>query len=109
MPLGASLPVSSARPQPLKMPQMTPEDGVSSSEPPRTRYGGDSAATGPAALQPYCNVIVEELPLDKVLPDRRALDKIVFETLGLAEAEQLQVYRALVELVKNRLVKAGSV
>ena len=58
---------------------------------------------------PYCNIIAEDLSLDNVLPDRRALDKIVFETLGLTEAEQLEVYRALVELVKNRLVKAGSV
>jgi len=58
---------------------------------------------------PYCNIIAEDLSLDNVLPDRRALDKIVFEALGLTEAEQLEVYRAVVELVKNRLVKAGSV
>jgi len=33
----------------------------------------------------------------------------VFEVLGLTEEEQLEVYRAVVELVKNRLVKARSV
>ena len=42
-------------------------------------------------------------------PDRRALDEVVFEALGLTEEEQLEVYRAVVELVKNRLVKARSV
>lgn len=47
--------------------------------------------------------------LDKVLPDRRALDKMGFEALGLAEEEQLAIYKAVVGLVKNRLVKAGSV
>jgi hypothetical protein len=44
-----------------------------------------------------------------VLPDRRALDWVVFEVLGLSEAEQLEIYRAMVELVKSRLVKAQSV
>jgi len=31
-----------------------------------------------------------------------------FEVLGLTKEEQLEVYRAVVELVKNRLVKARS-
>jgi len=39
----------------------------------------------------------------------KELDKVIFEALGLTEEEQLEVYRAVVELVKNRLVKAGSV
>ena len=42
-------------------------------------------------------------------PHRRELDKVVFKALGLTEGEQLEVYRAVVELVKNRLAKAGSV
>ena len=37
------------------------------------------------------------------------MDKIVIEVLGLNEEEQLEVYRAVVELVKNRLEKARSV
>lgn len=37
------------------------------------------------------------------------LDGVVFEVLGLTEAEQVEVYRAVVELVKHRLVKARSV
>jgi len=57
----------------------------------------------------YSNVNSQDVSLDKVLPDRRALDKVVFEALGLTEAEQLEVYRAVIELVKNRLVKAESV
>mgnify|MGYP001063585744 CR=1 FL=1 len=38
--------------------------------------------------------------------DRRALGAVVFEALGLTEEEQLEVYRAVVELVKMRLSKA---
>ena len=56
----------------------------------------------------YSNIHPEDVSLDRVLPDRRALDKVVFEVLGLTEEEQLEVYRAVVELVKNRLVKAQS-
>ena len=57
----------------------------------------------------YSNIDPNDVSLDKVLPDRRELDKIVFEAIGLTEEEQLEVYRAVVELVKNRLVKARSV
>jgi len=39
------------------------------------------------------------------MPDRRALD----EALELTEMEQLAVYRAVEELVKNRLAKARRV
>jgi len=55
------------------------------------------------------NIRPEEVSLAKVLPDRRELDRIVFEAIGLSEVEQLEVYRAVVELVKNRLVKAKSI
>jgi hypothetical protein len=52
----------------------------------------------------------EEVSLAKVKPDRRELDKIVMgEILGLSEEEQLEVYRAVVDLVKSRIEKAGSV
>lgn len=47
--------------------------------------------------------------MDRVLPDRRALDAVVFEALGLTEAEQVEVYRAVASLVKQRLTKARSV
>ncbi len=43
------------------------------------------------------------------MPDRRALDKVVFDTLKLTRGEQDAVYEALVELVKKRAEKAGSV
>ncbi|WP_461866509.1 Eco57I restriction-modification methylase domain-containing protein [Thermococcus sp.] len=52
------------------------------------------------------NINSDEVSLDKVMPDRRELDKIIFEALGLTEEEQLEVYKAVVELVKARLVKA---
>jgi len=51
----------------------------------------------------------EEVSLEKVKPDRRELDKIIMgEILGLAEEEQLEVYRAVIDLVKSRIEKAKS-
>jgi len=43
------------------------------------------------------------------LPDRKALDDIVFDILGLTQEERNEVYWAVCELVKNRLEKARSV
>ncbi len=51
----------------------------------------------------------EEVSLDRVKPDRRELDKIVIgEILGLTDDEQLEVYRAVIDLVKSRIEKARS-
>ena len=51
----------------------------------------------------------EEVSLDKVKPDRRELDKIIMgEILGLSEKEQLEVYKAVIDLVKSRIEKAKS-
>jgi hypothetical protein len=51
-----------------------------------------------------------EISLDKIKPDRRELDKIIMgEILGLTDEEQLEVYRAVVDLVKSRIEKAKSV
>lgn len=63
----------------------------------------------PAPNRDYSNIRVEDVLLERVLPDRRALDAVVFEVLGLNEQEQLAVYRAVVELVKGRLAKAQCV
>ncbi|MBM4464007.1 MAG: hypothetical protein FJ014_00305 [Chloroflexi bacterium] len=63
----------------------------------------------PKPNRDYSNIDPNDVSLDKVLPDRRALDEVVFEALGLTEEEQLEVYRAVVELVKMRLSKAQSV
>jgi len=43
------------------------------------------------------------------LPDRKALDDIVFDVLGLTQDERNEVYWAVCELVHNRLTKAKSV
>ncbi|RKZ30629.1 hypothetical protein DRQ36_04865 [bacterium] len=52
----------------------------------------------------------DEVSLDKVKPDRRELDKIIMgDILGLTDDEQLEVYRAVIDLVKSRLDKANSV
>ncbi len=52
----------------------------------------------------------EEVSFEKVKADRLELDKIVLrDILGLSENEHLEVYRAVVDLVKSRLEKAKSV
>jgi hypothetical protein len=43
------------------------------------------------------------------LPDRAELDNIVFEALGLTQEERKEVYRAVCQLVWNRVSKARSV
>ena len=53
-------------------------------------------------------------PVQKILdeihqPDRRALDDVVFDVLGLTAGEREAVYEAVVELVRARLEKARSV
>lgn len=42
------------------------------------------------------------------LPDRKALDEVVFDVLGLTKTERNEVYWAVCELVQNRLNKAKS-
>lgn len=52
----------------------------------------------------------EEVELEKILPDRRELDKIIMgEILGLSDDEQLEVYRAVIDMVKSRIERAESV
>jgi hypothetical protein len=65
------------------------------------------------------NTIFEEIGLERnkpireqepePLPDRKELDGIVFEALGLSEDERKEVYWSVAELVKARLDKAESV
>lgn len=43
------------------------------------------------------------------LSDRKALDDIVFDILGLTQDERNEVYWVVCELVMNRLEKARSV
>lgn len=51
----------------------------------------------------------KDVALDKIKPDRRELDKIVMgEILGLSDDEQLEVYQAIIDLVKSRIEKAKS-
>ena len=50
-----------------------------------------------------------EIKLDKIKSPNRELDKIIMgEILGLTEEEQLEVYQAVVDLVKSRIDKAKS-
>ena len=61
---------------------------------------------------PYEHVDPQVLTLEQVQrasPDRYELDSVVFDVLGLTEEERLEVYKAVAQLVKERLVKARSV
>jgi len=61
---------------------------------------------------PYEYVKPENLTLQQVKqasPDRFELDSVVFDVLGLTSKERLQVYQAVAQLVKDRLLKAKSV
>jgi hypothetical protein len=52
----------------------------------------------------------EEVSLERVKPDQRELDKIIMgEILGLTDEEQLEVYRAVIDLVSSRIERAKSV
>ena len=61
---------------------------------------------------PYEHVQPETLTLEQVKeasPDRFELDSVVFDVLGLTDDERLEVYKAVAQLVKDRLLKAKSV
>ena len=55
------------------------------------------------------NINVEDFSIDRVIPDRRRLDEIVFSVLGLSEEEIRDFYKAILQLVKNRRSKQKSV
>ena len=72
-------------------------------------FKGLSLRTIETVFKELCVSSSEEVTLDKVKADRRELDKIIMgEILGLTEEEQLDVYRAVIDLVKSRLEKAKS-
>jgi len=66
-----------------------------------------------------CGTLLDSVPCRKALlnadrldlqaPDRRALDEVVFDMLGLTAGEREAVYEAVVNLVRARLEKAQSV
>lgn len=52
----------------------------------------------------------DEVTLDSIKEDRRALDEFVMgKIIGLTEEAQLDIYRGLLQLVDERLTKANSV
>ena len=59
-------------------------------------------------IDPKSETPIEEQE-PKPLPDRKELDDIVFDAIGLTEQERKDVYRAVCKLVWNRLSKARSV
>jgi hypothetical protein len=59
-------------------------------------------------IDPASDVPIEQQEPNP-LPDRKALDDIVFDALDLTADERKEVYRAVCRLVHNRISKAGSV
>jgi hypothetical protein len=86
--------VYEAAQMPLLNPEViTPEE--------RERLLSAFASLGPRDVLP----VVDEIHQ----PDRRALDEVVFDVLGLTPGEREAVYEAVVNLVRARLEKARSV
>jgi hypothetical protein len=56
-----------------------------------------------------CNVrdeiTADENGVFRPMPDRRELDNIIFDALGLTQGERDAVYEAVIELVRQRLEK----
>jgi hypothetical protein len=62
-----------------------------------------------AAFEQMSKRPIQPLEIEIHQPDRRALDEVVFEVLGLTAGEREAVYEAVVALVRARLEKAQSV
>ncbi len=58
-------------------------------------------------INPESKTPIEEQE-PKPLPDRKELDDIVFDAIGLTDEERKDVYRAVCRLVWNRISKAKS-
>lgn len=52
---------------------------------------------------------IEDISIDRIKSDRKELDKIFFEILHFNDIEQLEVYKAIVDLVKTRIERAKTV
>lgn len=62
-----------------------------------------------AAFEEFAVANIEGDSLEKVKTKRRMLDKLIMgDILGLADGEQLEVYKAVIDLVKTRLDRAKS-
>jgi len=57
----------------------------------------------------FCRGAMSSVKISRNMPDRRALDDIIFDVLGLTQGERDAVYEAVVDLVRARLEKARSV
>jgi hypothetical protein len=62
-----------------------------------------------AAFEQMSKRPIQPLEIEIHQPDRRALDEVVFDVLGLTAGEREAVYEAVVNLVRARLEKAQSV
>ena len=51
----------------------------------------------------------EDVSLEKVRLDRKELDDVIFDILGLSNEDRLNVYRAILDLVSRRITKAEDI
>jgi hypothetical protein len=69
-------------------------------------------ATLEALMEPFSLLktrAIHEVEREMLQPDRRALDDVLFDALGLTVGEREAVYEAVIDLVQARLKKAESV
>ncbi len=52
---------------------------------------------------------LEDVSLEKIRLDRKELDDIIFDLLGLSTEDRLNVYRAILDLVSRRITKAKDI
>jgi hypothetical protein len=60
----------------------------------------------------YKDIDNESITLDQIKnasPVRFEIDRIIFDVLGLNQEEHLNIYKAVVQLIKDRMIKARSV
>jgi len=61
------------------------------------------------AFDKLCRRKINDMTAERARSDRRELDDIIFDLLGLSSSEKEQVYDAVIDLVSRRLEKAKSV
>jgi hypothetical protein len=54
------------------------------------------------------SVNIQDVQDDLQRPERKRIDEVLFDVVGLTKAERESVYEALISLVENRAKKAGS-
>lgn len=74
-----------------------------------TKFSEKDTAAGIEALKSIARRKIQPIWEEIKLPDRRALDNVIFDTLGFKKDEKEEFYSEMCRLVLNRIEKAKSV